>query len=369
MKWISASALLLLIIGVGQLWMQRVPPPLHLPPQQHVATLHPTVGVHTRLSGLGDSALIEQTLTQVREMGATTIVDLFPWAYVQPRSPYAYDWYGSDLVIEQAQRQGLAVIARLDFVPAWAHPANTNDRYLDHEHYADYARYVAAFAARYTPRGVRYLQIWNEPNLRFEWGDRAPDPVAYADLLKEVYPAVKAVAPDAQITLAGLSPGGPSGPIDPQTLSVNDLQYLQAVIDAGAPFDAVAVHAYGGQQPAQAAPSPDTVNFRRTELIRELLLRNGRDVPLVITEGGWNDHPRWTGAVTPPERVQYTVDAYAWAEEHWPWLKATCLWQFRLPSRAYSYVDNYTFVSDDGRPKAIYYAVQAWARRDQRPGQ
>jgi hypothetical protein len=361
-RWLLLGGLLLLIwLAFGQLQAQRTPAPLHLPAQQQVQTLHPTVGVHTRLTGL-DEATIERSLIQVREMGATTIVDLFPWAMVQPRSPHAFDWSGSDAMIEHARRQGLQVIARLDFVPAWARPKNTNDRYLAPEFYPEYARYVAAFAARYGPKGVRVLQIWNEPNLRFEWGDRAPDPGAYAELLKVVYPAVKAVAPEAIVTVAGLSPGGPSGPVDPSALSVNDLQYLDGLLAAEAPFDAVAVHAYGGRAPADQDPAPELVNFRRTELVRQRLVAAGRDVPIYITEGGWNDHPRWIGAVTPPERVRYTLGAYAWAEKNWPWLEATCLWQFATPWQSYNYIDNYTFVAPDGTPKAIYYAVQQWAR-------
>ena len=347
-------------LALVQVQAQRVPAALNLPAQQSVQTLHPTVGVHTRLNGQ-DEATIERTLRQVREMGATTIVDLFPWAWVQPRSPHAFEWAGTDMLIEHANRQGLQVIARLDFVPTWARPTNTNDRYLDPDHYHDYARFVAAFAQRYAPKGVHVLQIWNEPNLRFEWGDRAPDPAAYAELLHVVYPLVKAAAPDAVVMAAGLSPGGPTGTIDPNTLSVNDLQFLDAVLAAHAPFDAVAVHAYGGKAPADQAPNADVVNFRRTEIIHERLLAAGRDVPIYITEGGWNDHPRWVGAVTPPERVRYTLAAYAQAER-WPWLRATCLWQFATPWQSYNYVDNFTFVAPDGTPKAIYYAVQQWTQ-------
>ncbi len=91
--------------------------------------------------------------------------------------------------------KGLEVVARIDIVPEWARPIRTSDRQLEPEHYQDFARYVAAFATRY--RGsVRYIQIWNEPNLYFEWGGREPDPVAYAALLRAVVPAVKAA--DAQ---------------------------------------------------------------------------------------------------------------------------------------------------------------------------
>src|SRR6185436_11159746 len=100
----------------------------------------------------------------------------------------------------------LNVVARLDFVPPWARPANTSDRYLDPDHYAAYADYVVAFAKRYAPLGVHHLIIWNEPNLRFEWGNRPPDPEAYAALLTVVDQRVKAEVPDALIMVAGLSP-------------------------------------------------------------------------------------------------------------------------------------------------------------------
>jgi len=270
------SVLISVICGVAllQLYRQRVPPAFNLPAAASVRTQHPIVGVHTRLMGL-DEPTIRRTLQQVREMGATTIIDLFPWAVIQPRSANSYEWTGSDMLIAHAQRQGLTVIARLDFVPAWARPANTSDRYLDPDHYAAYADFVVAFAQRYVPQGVQVLQIWNEPNLRFEWGDRAPDPVAYANLLKVVYPRVKAVAPEALITLAGLAPGGPTGLIDPQTLSVNDLTFLKLCLAEKPPFDAVSVHAYGSINPAEQAPDLTITNFRRTELIYDLVLAAG----------------------------------------------------------------------------------------------
>src|SRR5688572_6329841 len=133
----------LALLALAQFLSIRVPRPLDLPAQQRVETANPLIGVHTRLTGVGDEAYVHRTLEQVREMGSPWVVELFPWAYVQPRSRYGYDWAGADMVIEHARRQGLTVVARLDLVPAWARPANSTDRYLDPEHYADYAAYVA----------------------------------------------------------------------------------------------------------------------------------------------------------------------------------------------------------------------------------
>jgi polysaccharide biosynthesis protein PslG len=353
----SLAAALLAVQFAALRWPYR----LHLPPQQRVETINPLIGIHTRLNGYGDEGYTRRSLEQVREMGAPWVVELFPWAYIQPRSRYGYDWFGADLFIQHASRQGLTVVARLDIVPQWARPVGTTDRYLDPDRYADYAAFVREFAVRYRPYGVRHLIIWNEPNLAFEWGSRPPDPGAYAALLKVVYPTVKAAVPDAIIVAGALSPGSES---DGGRTRMDDMQYLASLYDAkaGPFFDVWAVHSYGAQEPHDAPPAPEKVNFRRIELVRELLDRlGGRDKRMIITEGGWNDHPRWRSAVRPADRVRWTVGAYEWARRY-PWLDAVCLWQFSTPFSTRSYPDNWNFVAPDGTPKAVYLAVQRYSR-------
>ncbi|NJM08399.1 hypothetical protein HC891_22810 [Candidatus Gracilibacteria bacterium] len=352
-----------MVVALMQFFALRQPPRLDLPPQQHVQTTNALLGVHTRLSGIGDEAYIKRSLEQVRELGSPWIVELFPWAYAQPRSRYGFDWAGSDMVIQHARRQGLTVIARLDLVPAWARPRNSTDRYLDPTFYSDYATYVAAFAERYAPLGVRHIQIWNEPNLRFEWGDRNPDPGAYAALLKVVYPRVKAVAPDAIVIAGALSPGTS---IDGGTTRMDDLHYLASLYDAAAApyFDMWAVHAYGAQEPPEAAPTPERVNFRRIELVRALMERFGDQAKrIIVTEAGWNDHPRWSAAVRPADRIRWTLAACELARSY-PWLEALVFWQFATPFSTRSYPDNWNFVAPDGTPRPIYLAVQEYTRPD-----
>jgi hypothetical protein len=352
----TTLALLVVALLAVQFWSLRVPYRLHLPPQQQVVTNNAKIGIHTRLTGLSDEAYIEQSLRQVREMGASWIVDLFPWAYAQPRSRYGFDWAGSDMVVQHAIRQGLTVVARIDIVPQWARPANTSDRYLDPDRYVDYADYVVAFLQRYRPLGVRHVIIWNEPNLSIEWGQRRPEPGAYAALLKVVYPRVKAAVPDAIVIAGALSPGEDLGNGD---VRINDIRYTEALYQAGAApyFDMWAVHTYGYKSPHDTPPDPSEVNFRRIEVARDIMLKFGDEKPLIITEGGWNDNARWTAAVLPSQRLRWTVGAYEQAQE-WDWLEAVCLWQFGLPQPTYTYQDNWNFVASDGTPKAIYWAVR-----------
>ena len=340
-----------------QFWSLRAPRRLHLPEQQRVATANLKIGVHTRLTGLDDEAYIARSLEQVREMGAGWIVDLFPWAYAQPRSRYGYDWAGFDMVIRHAARQGLTVVARLDIVPEWARPHDSNDRYLDREHYVDYANYVAAFLQRYRPFGVRHVVIWNEPNLAFEWGRRPPDPEAYAALLKQVYPRAKAVAPDAVVIAGGLSPQLDSGDGSER---LGDLAYLERLYRAGAGpyFDMLAAHTYGAKVAPDAPPSISSINFRRVELLHATMAAFGdAQKQVIVTEGGWNDSLRWANAVLPSERLRWTIEGYAMAER-WDWLAAMCLWQFATPWSTHTYQDNWSFVAPDGTPKAIYWAVR-----------
>lgn len=354
----AAGVLLLLLIAAAAFWYERradVP----LGPQRSVITTNAKLGVHTRLTDEVEEWKVQRTLEMVREMGAPWIVEYFPWAYSEPR-PGVFDWAHADMVIDHASRQGLTVIARLGYVPEWARPAETTPLYLPVESFDDFGRFAAAFAERYADR-VLYIIIGNEPNLALEWGYQAPDAARYTELLRTVYPMVKAVAPQTQLLAGALAPtNAPAGSSE----AVNDLDFLQQMYDAGAAdyFDILAIHAYGWHAEPDAEPAPDAINFRRSELLRAIMVANGdAATPAMITEGGWNDHPRWTRAVRPAQRIAYTLRAWELARE-WPWLEAMALWAFRFPWDAKSYQDNYTFVTTDFEPKPIYLEVQRYTQ-------
>jgi hypothetical protein len=212
---------------------------------------------------------------------------------------------------------------------------------------------------------VDQIVIWNEPNISLEWGYRPVDPEGYTALLRAVYPQAKAGNPEVVVLAGALAPTlAPPG--DPE--GMNDLDYLQRMLAAGAgeTMDGLAVHAYGWRFSPDASPDPATVNFRRTELLHQLLAEAGYgDLPIYITEGGWNDHPRWTKAVQPSKRAAYTLRAYEMALEEWPWCQAVVLWAFRYPRPANTYQDNFTFVTTDFTPKPVFLAVQRYARGEE----
>jgi hypothetical protein len=352
----EAIAILTLLYWIG------APPPIlvTLGPQQEVHTSNGKIGVHTRLTDEVEEWKIQKTLSMVREMGAPWIVEYFPWGYIE-NDEGQYDWSHADLVVDHALRQGLTVIARLGFVPNWARPNGSVTSYLDEAHYPMFANFVREFVTHFKGR-IKYVVIWNEPNTNFEWGYRPVDPAEYTRLLQAAYPAAKAADPQVQILAGALAPNlAPPGSTD----VMNDLEYLQKMYDAGAKpyFDLLAVHAYGWTSPADEAPSPDRVNFRRTELLRDIMVKNGDDYKhVMITEGGWNDHPRWTKAVRPAVRIQDTLSAYDLCAQ-WTWMDACAMWAFRFPAPAQTYQDYFTFVTPEFDPKPIYYEVQKYAER------
>lgn len=348
-------ALVCLVAGLALWRWQQNRLRLALGPQQTVVTSNPKAGVHTRLDNEVEPWKIKRTLEMVREMGTPWIVEYFPWAFSEPRRGQS-DWTHADLVVDHANRQGLTVVARLGFVPEWARPEGTVNSYLDEKHFADFTRHAADFAEHFKGR-VKYIVLWNEPNLALEWGYRRPDPVAYTKLLCQAAAAIRQVNPDVVILGGALAPtlGDPAG-----ELGVSDLEFLQAMYDAGAAlcFDALAVHAYGLTYPPDDPPDPDVINFRRVELLRDVMVKNGdTDKAIHITEAGWNDHPRWTRAVRPAQRIRFTLAAYALAQT-WPWLDSLSMWAFRYPWLERNIRDYYTFVTPDFQPKAIYLEVQ-----------
>ncbi len=329
-----------------------------------VQTQHPVVCVHTRLTDEVEAWKIQRTLQLVRAMGASQIVEFFPWAYVEGTRD-RYDWAHPDRIINLAQQEGIMVIARLGTIPDWAmskDPAVKQSRYgLTPEYYAQYARFVGAFAERYRGR-ISLIIPWNEPNLSFEWGYRQVQPAEYVQFLKGVYEAAHTANLDIQIVGGALAPNvEPTG----STNAINDLDFLRGMLTAGGAsyFDAFSIHAYDLTKSApDSEAAPDRINYRRTELLRTILAEAGVSKPIYITEMGWNDHPRWAYAVHPGDRISYTLDAFRFAERNWPEVRAVCVWNFRTPAPTHSYPDYWQLVWPDFQTRPIYEAIHNFAQ-------
>lgn len=271
-------------------------------------------------------------LRATQKAGGTFVVHLFSWAEIEPTPGYHY-WAESDASMRAARYYGVGVVARLDHPPAWARDRDDPSPWsLD-----AYAAFVQRFVIRYGDQ-LEGIILWNEPNLRLEWDNSDPDPVAYVALLERGAGAVRSIAPDLPILMAGLAftMGGDG--------NENDLAFLQEVYEAGGGnyFDVLAVHAYGFGAAPDTPPAPDQLNFRRLELYRQLMAEQGDAAKAIwITEMGWRvrapDQADAWQVVPPRQQAQYSTDAITFAETHYPWLQRMAFWQLVAQGDRYGF--------------------------------
>ena len=156
-------------------------------------------------------------------------------------------------------------------------------------------QFGVAVIKRYGPKGsfwkanpdipklpIRSYQIWNEPNLRYYWGDR-PNAKQYVAVLKGAYQVMKKADKKAEIVTAGI-------PDSTTRRSIPLRKYLAQMYKAGAKkwFDTMGFNAY-------AANSKDLSN--KIKLIRSRMAKAGdKRAKLWITEIGWADKGKKSGA-------------------------------------------------------------------------
>jgi hypothetical protein len=296
----------------------------------------PAYGMH--ISQWWQLDALERDLALTDEMDFDWVKQTFSWRDIEGAAKGQYDWYRPDEIVNAVERAGLELIVRIDRQPVWSVIAledigervTANQPPID---YQDFGDFCEAIAERYQGRIAAY-QVWNEPNLHREWGEKSPNPEDYTALLKVCYEAIKAADPEAIVISAGLAPTGTSS-----SEAMPDTDYLQGMYDAGAAdyFDVLGVHAPGFKAPPEMSPEEvaehgDYGNgrwfaFRHVEDMRAIMVANDdSEKQVAIMEMGWilhqdlHENYTWHG-VTEAEQADYLVRAYQYAQENWqPWI-------------------------------------------------
>jgi polysaccharide biosynthesis protein PslG len=319
-----------------------------------LAEVHP-YGVNVFLHKEVDAWKKEKTLDMARDMGAVWIKQQFPWAEIEFGNDIFWDsknnqnaWEKFDTIVNLAEQRGIRVIARIDSTPEWARldddmPQAQKDALRSNPFFAkfppsrghlqDFGQFIRDFVKRYRGR-VPAIQVWNEPNLKAEWatGVNAKE---YVTLLQTAYIAAKSVDPNIIVLAAPLAT---NNELLPYAGNLNELDYLQAMYYAGAQpyFDAMSANAYGKEFPPEDPPSRDKLNFRRVELLRQVMEDNSDGGKAIwFNEYGWNASPEgccqeypWA-RVTLEQQAEYTARGIEYAREHWPWAGVFTIWYLR----------------------------------------
>ena len=160
-----------------------------------------------------------------------------------------------------ATTNGMIPIANVRSTPNWAqlYPAYSCGP-MKQEYFDEFASFMYDLVTRYSasPYNIKYWEIWNEPDIDHSlvppdspygcWGDIS-DPYYgggyYADMLKVVYPQIKAANPNAQVLVGGLLLD--CDPVNPPAgLNCTPSKYLEGILNNGGGeyFDGVSFHAY-----------------------------------------------------------------------------------------------------------------------------
>ncbi len=360
----AADVVLLIRYATGARGAAVESKPLHRIPNTDVNPF----GANFFLQWEADLFKREKTVQMAAEAGIGWAKQHFPWEDIEP-APSQYRWEKYDQIVDLYRRYGLEVIARLDRPPDWTRQDN---RFKERppDDFNDYGEFVYQFVRHFRGR-VRYLQIWNEPNLFQEWGAQPADPEAYTKLLAIAYRRAKEADPNVYILSAPLA-------ITTEEVefrgNMSDLTFLERMYQAGARdyFDILSANAFGMDRPPWDPPSPEVLNFRRVELQRRIMERYGDgNKPVWFNEYGWNAAPPgfppekliWQ-RVSEEQQAAWTVEGIRWARKRWPWAGVFNIWYFRQIGNLSPQDPDYYFrmVDVDFAPRPVYYAVQQATR-------
>jgi hypothetical protein len=212
---------------------------------------------------------------------------------------------GYDDLVSRMNAAGVGVYLVVTETPSWAGPAGNSP-----PPHAAYADFMHRLAARYRGRVLGY-EVWNEPDGTTFWQGSA-SPSTYTILLRSAYAAVKAADPAAKVGVGGLVG--------------NDYKYVEQLYQAGAKgnFDFLGVHtdnACARTDPREAARDVDgrisRWSFTGYREVRHVMLDNGDDKPIWMTELGWSvtstkcpTDTREPAGVTRDQQALYLSNAY-----------------------------------------------------------
>jgi hypothetical protein len=328
----------------------------------------------------GNEPTTARDLQLARAGGFHWVKQRFEWRNIEGKGKGEFEWDEPDRIVNAIGQSGLRIVARVDNQPKWASSTIQWPGSGPPDKASDWSDFLSALAARYRGR-IQAYEIWNEPNLDREWGDKQPDPKAYTSMLKSSYQVIKAADPQALVVSAGMSPT-----TETNEHAIPDLDFIRAMYAVGAKdsFDLLGVHAAGfkaepcadpGVVAQDAAltnndPSPESAKrmyaFRHVEDVRELMVQQGdANKQMAILELGWTTDVR-TGspyawhAVSRDQQATSLVEAVRCARQRWqPWMAFMTV--IYIPDPAWTQqLEQYwwSITNPDGTARPAYTALK-----------
>jgi hypothetical protein len=261
------------------------------------------------ITTLPDQAF-DREMNLMKHIGVHWIRAVFSWSLVQPQdaSPANEEWPYLDRLVNYASALGMQIDAIVDNPPVWAeqsvpHIPCTHQPNFDLTAYANFA---AEVAARYPTSIVNAIELQNAPNLPLTW--HTPDACGYTQLMKQSYPAIKAVNPSVLVLTGGL---GAQNAIRKGQQSIAGDIFFGQMYDQGAQgyFDVLSYHPYS--YPCTPSEScPKVRPWAKIPTVRQLMVDHGDgNKPIWATEFGAPTNGKLDdGHVTEAQQSSIMVD-------------------------------------------------------------
>ncbi len=270
-----------------------------------------------------DNVKSQTAISIIKDAGAYwTRFDYFWWNKIEPikTDPPTYDW---EVVGEQALNkvsdQGMVALGLVMYTPEWAqkYPGIACGP-IARDEIERFGSFMYDLVQRYSqpPYNIRYWEIGNEEDISYSyvpgdsgfgcWGETQETYFGgeyYAEVLKVVYPQIKAADPQAQVIVGGLlldcDPNNPpEDRSNPGTFrDCSSSRFLEGILrnDGGKYFDGVSFHdydyylgklgQYGNTNWHSSWDTNGTVIGLKAQFLREVLGKYGYpDKFLIATE-------------------------------------------------------------------------------------
>lgn len=326
-------------------------------------------------------------LRATRDLGFGWVKQQIEWKLWE-QSQGAINWGEMDSIVNDARAHSVTVLFSIVGAPGWAREPGYNAGVAGPpQNPQTYANFVGKVASRYCGKGLGAIEVWNEQNLHYEWGNKTISPADYMNLLKPAHASIKAACPSMIVVAGALTPTGAPAP-----LAMDDFAYLEGMYQNGLKSysDAVGMHPSGFNVPpslnhTQACQYVQQTNssfrgpcdavhhswsFRSTvDGYRAIMVKHGDSgKKLWATEFGWAAggayHPDYGYANdnTLDEQAAWTVEAYQYMRNS-GFVGAAFLWNlnFRVVADRTEKAQ-WGVVANDWKPLPIYNSLKSMGK-------
>jgi uncharacterized protein YgiM (DUF1202 family) len=287
-------------------------------------------------------------------------------------------------IVNEAGARGINVLLSVVDAPSWARePGFDSSVGGPPADPSSYAAYVGGIAGSYCGTALKAIEVWNEENLHYEWGNKPLDPAEYLRLLQAAYTSIMAACPSMLVISGALTPAGSNPPF-----AMDDFAYLEGMYQNGLAnySDGIGAHPSGYNVPADvrfedacaaiqqsgnsfngACDTPHhSWSFRSTmEGYRNIMNVYGDSNKRIWpTEFGWAAGGAFDGRYAYAndnsfdEQAAWTVQAYTMMRE-WGWVGPAFLWNlnFRVVADGTEKAQ-WGIVGNDWSPLPVYTALK-----------